>query len=102
LSRFVEDYLETTGEEFELNVSSAGADHPFSLTRQYKKYIGRDISVLLNDDKKITGQLLSLKENGIDILPQVKKSKKDEEQHTGPIFISFQEIKEAKPLISFK
>lgn len=102
LSRFVEDYLETTGEEFELNVSSAGADQPFSLTRQYKKYIGKDITVLLHDDKKMTGQLLSLKEDGIDFLPQVKKIKKGEEQHTSPIFILFQEIKEAKPLISFK
>ena len=101
LSRFVEDYLETTGEEFELNVSSAGADHPFSLTRQYRKYIGKDISVVLNDDRKIIGQLLSLKETGIDLLPQLKKSKKEEE-HTGPIFIDFQDIKEAKRVISFK
>jgi ribosome maturation factor RimP len=101
LSRFLEKNLEESGEEFELMVSSSGADQPFRVPRQYKKYVGKDIYVVLKDGKKQTGKLLELSETGIKFLPAPSGKKKDIAPEL-PLDLSFAEIVEAKCVISFK
>ena len=51
LSRAIESQLDRDEEDFELNVSSAGADQPLKLTRQYRKNVGRDLEVEINDER---------------------------------------------------
>ena len=41
LSRTIENQLDRDEEDFELNVSSAGADAPLKMPRQYRRQIGR-------------------------------------------------------------
>ena len=57
LSRAVESQLDRDEEDFELNVSSAGADSPLKLTRQYVKNVGRDLEVVMFDGKEAEGTL---------------------------------------------
>jgi len=101
LSRHIEGRLDRDKEDFELNVSSSGVDQPLKIPRQYKKHIGKKISVLTQDGKKQEGELLNVLDNGISFMPGVKGKKKKKEK-TEPVFVSFEDIKETKRLVSFK
>ena len=46
LSRAIENGLNREEEDFELNVSSAGADSPLKMPRQFRRHVGRDVSVV--------------------------------------------------------
>ncbi len=61
VSKHIESKLDREIEDFELEVSSAGADQPLKLVRQYKKRIGRQVEVLKTDGQKITGKLIDAK-----------------------------------------
>jgi ribosome maturation factor RimP len=66
------------GGDFSLEVSSPGLDEPLKLHRQYKKNIGRQVEVLLQDGAKVEGKLIEVAEDGI-IVEQTKgKNKKKE------------------------
>ncbi len=98
ISRFIESELDREVEDFELRVSSPGLDHPFKMLRQYKKYVGREIAIITVDDKKHSGVLISVTENDIEL--EEKKGKKGKEKMTAKYL--FNDIKEGKPVISFK
>jgi len=98
ISRFIESELDREVEDFELRVSSPGLDHPFKLLRQYKKYIGREISVTTADDRKHKGVLISVTENDLEL--EEAKGKKGKEKKV--VKYLFNDIKEGKPVISFK
>jgi ribosome maturation factor RimP len=51
--------------DFSLEVSSAGLDEPLKSLRQYKKNIGRQIEVLLQDGSQKEGRLMDVNEEGI-------------------------------------
>ena len=57
LSRAVESQLDRDTEDFALDVSSAGADQPLKLKRQYVKNIGRDVEVVYLDGERVDGEL---------------------------------------------
>ena len=57
LSRTVEGQLDRDEEDFELTVSSAGADQPLRLVRQYRKNVGREVECEMLDGEKLTGTL---------------------------------------------
>lgn len=103
LSRHIESQFDRDREDFELNVSSAGMDHPLTLGRQLKKQIGRDVDVTLNDGKKISGSLKSFDQNGLTVLkaPEKKKKKKQQAAEDPEISIAFRDIKETKKKIKF-
>jgi ribosome maturation factor RimP len=64
--------------DFSLEVSSPGVDEPVRSFRQYKKNIGRNIEVILNDGNKKEGKLLSVSEDGIVIEETKGKNKRKE------------------------
>ena len=98
ISRFIESELDREVEDFELRVSSPGLDHPFKLLRQYKKYVGKEIAVVTGDDNKHSGVLLSVTGNDLEI--EEKKGKRGKEKSIEKYL--FNDIKEGKPVISFK
>src|SRR5450432_3392027 len=51
--------------DFSLEVSSAGLDEPLKSLRQYKKNIGRQVEVLLQDGSQKIGKLKDVNEEGI-------------------------------------
>jgi len=103
LSRHIENNLDRDKDDFELSVSSAGADHPFLILRQYINNIDQKIRVITLDGKKITGILKSANNEAVDLLEEVKsKNKKIKKAVFGEIItIPMNEIKEAKRVITF-
>ncbi len=103
VSRYIENSLDREEEDFELNVSSAGVDHPFLLLRQYINNIDKKVSVIKNDGVKIIGILKSADNQAVEMLEEiVHKNKKNKNTKYGEIItIPFSEIKETKRVISF-
>jgi len=97
ISRNIESFFDREEEDFELRVSSPGLSRPFKLIRQYKKYINREIVVKTADERKIIGVLKSVDENKIEI--EIKSGKKGRNKEV--LSFRFDEINEAKPVISF-
>lgn len=103
LSRFIEQQLDRDKEDFELRVSSPGADEPFVNFRQYKKNIGRPVSIKLKNGTRKRGILENADNKEIDIKEEIKsKNKKQKKMTTGePIRIPLDEILETKVIILF-
>jgi ribosome maturation factor RimP len=98
LSKYIESQLDRNVEDFELNVSSSGLDHPYKLQRQYIKNIGRDVTVTLSDNTKITGTLTQADETSFVVLEKIKQKKTIiEKEHR----FAFTEIKETREIIKF-
>jgi ribosome maturation factor RimP len=101
VSHHIESAL-AEGEDHELVVSSFGADQPLRLPRQYAQHIGRSLTVKLNDEAVITGELTAVTNDGIAIKPeQKKKKKKDEQDLPETMSLAFSSISTAKVNISF-
>ena len=74
ISRKVGYFLEeeeVVDEEYNLEVSSPGADAPFTTERQYHKNIGRDVKVVTEEWEKV-GTLEDVLEGKIIFLEQLK------------------------------
>ena len=96
LSRAVEGNLDREEEDFELNVSSAGADQPLKLTRQYKKNVGRDLEVTTMDGEHAEGTLEDASDEGIVIRTQGSKKQAPE-----TLRYAYRDIKSARVAIRF-
>ncbi|HEY4286861.1 MAG TPA: ribosome assembly cofactor RimP [Puia sp.] len=64
--------------DFSLEVSSPGLDEPLKLLRQYKKNIGRQVELTLQDGSKKEGRLMEVSEDGIIVEETKGKNKKKE------------------------
>lgn len=104
VSRFLEEYLDEQGimgDDYILEVSSAGVGKPLKFPRQFKKNIGRKIQITTKSGEKHVGILSGSDDmycniqQTIQILEGKKKKKQD-------ITLNFQysEIDKAKILIS--
>jgi ribosome maturation factor RimP len=84
--------------DFSLEVSSPGLDEPLKLHRQYKKNVGRQVELLLQDGSKIEGRLLEVSEDGV-IVEEIKGKNKKKEviNHT----FLFENIKTTKIQVVF-
>lgn len=98
VSRHIVRTFDREEEDYELHVSSPGLTKPFVLRRQYDKYVDREIKVLTTEDEKKKGLLKSVNDDGIEL--EVKSGKKGKEVKLEKLL--FSDIKEAKPVISFK
>jgi ribosome maturation factor RimP len=86
------------GGDFSLEVSSAGLDEPLKLPRQYKKNIGREVEITMNDGAKIEGKLTQAGQENVTIEEEKGKNKKKEiVVHTIPV----NNIKSTKIQIKF-
>ncbi len=104
MNRYIESKLDREVEDFELNVMSPGLTEPFKTLRQYKKNRGKQIDVITKEGKKLTGKLLSVTEEAIELETKVKEKvegKKGKQLITNNIKLTFNQIKETKIVISF-
>lgn len=97
LSRTLEKQLNRDEEDFELNVSSAGADAPLKMPRQYRRQIGRNLAVETFEGKSYEGALTDCDEHQFTI--RTKGSKK-----VAPEVLTFDyaDVKSTKVVLSFK
>lgn len=92
LSRMLKNEYENISDRYNIEVSSAGIDKPFRVVNQYRKNIGKNISITKTNGKREKFKLVEVKTNEI-----VVENKKKEIEN-----ISFDDIKAAKEIISFK
>jgi ribosome maturation factor RimP len=84
--------------DFSLEVSSPGIDEPLKLNRQFTKNIGRSLEVLLNDETKKEGKLITATDTDIIIETTEGKGKK---AITQQVLIPMEQIKSAVVQIKF-
>ena len=104
ISKHVDGNLDREVEDFELSVFSAGLTEPFKLVRQYKKNEGKEIEVLLLNGQKLSGLLIGVDEQAIDLEVTTKEKlegSKKKELVTKVHHLEYSEIKEAKKILKF-
>lgn len=105
LNNYLESKLSRDVEDFSLTVGSAGLTSPFKVPRQYNKFVGSEIEITSKTGARQKVTLNEVKQDGIevsyDVLVKVEGQKKKISEHRNQ-FLSFKEIKTAKPVIKFK
>ncbi|MGU3374184.1 ribosome assembly cofactor RimP [Chryseobacterium sp. M5A1_1a] len=103
-SRAVEFNMDREEHDFSLQVMSAGLSEPLSTPRQFKKNLGREVEVMLEDSSKIEGELSKVDDEKITLVlryrkpKDIGKGKVDAEEEKE---ISYSEIKKALVVIKF-
>ncbi|MFT4756645.1 MAG: ribosome maturation factor RimP [Vicingaceae bacterium] len=105
ISRHIEGNYDREEVDFELTVSSAGMDQPFKITRQYQRYLNREVETKTTSGEKLKGILVSADENAI-VLEITRKEKIEGKKKklliTENKTIPMEQVKETKVVISFK
>jgi len=105
VSRNVEHNLDREEQDFELHVSSAGLDQGLRVFAQYKKNIGRDVKVKLNEGGKFEGTMIDATPEQITLQTTRKEKiegRKKKETIVEDHVFTMDQIKETKIVISFK
>ena len=105
ISRNIEHNLDREEQDFELSVSSAGLDKPLRHKKQYPKNIGRTLKIKTSSGQNFEGKLTKINEDAIEINFEEAKSidgKKKKEKILRTLEVLFNQIVEAKVVISFK
>ncbi|MEN9699838.1 MAG: hypothetical protein RLZZ301_1036 [Bacteroidota bacterium] len=105
VSRNIEHNLDREEADFELHVSSAGLDRPIRHINQFAKNIGRSFTVHTHDGESFEAELVKMAD---DTLVFKQRFQKKLEDHKRKVWVeevkelTFDQIKEAKIVISFK
>jgi ribosome maturation factor RimP len=104
VSRNIEHNLDREVEDFELQVSSPGIDQPFMVHEQFLKNIGKQVSVTLENQKVLSGELMIVTENQLSIKEiTIEKNKATNKKKTIETVhqLLMSDIRETKLIISF-
>lgn len=103
LSRHIEGNLDREKEDFELQVSTGGADQPLRLPRQYPKHSGRMLMVTLKDGSTIKGILKSVTADQLELQKITEKTNKKsiKQEVAETVMLPFNEIKESVIILAF-
>ncbi len=96
VSRAIENSLNRDEEDFELNVSSAGADSPLKMPRQYRRHVGRELSVEPFDGEKVEGRLTEAGDTQFTI-----KTKGTKKEAPKELTFAYEDVKTARVIIQF-
>ena len=103
VSRKIEHNLDREEEDFSLDVASAGVSQPLIQLRQYKKNIGRKVSVVTAEGK-VEGELVKVEDEKITLKWKAREPKpvgKGKVTVTREAVLPVEEINEAKVIITF-
>lgn len=67
LSRYIDEHMDREREDFELEVGSAGLTTPLKTLRQYAKFEGETMEVMMRDGRKLRGILGAADDEGFDL-----------------------------------
>ena len=104
VSRGIEHNLDREEHDFSLEVTSYGASNPLIMTRQYAKNIGRTLSVKLQSDTKIEGELTHADDSKITLEWKAREPKpigKGKVTVNKKEELAYSDIVEAKVMIKF-
>jgi ribosome maturation factor RimP len=102
VSRALANGLDESGlidDNYTLEVTTPGLDHPLKLKRQYPKNVGRGFKVHTKDKTQVQGKLMEVDEERIVLQQQVGEGKKAEVK---TMEIPFEQIEKAFVMVSFK
>ncbi len=105
LNRVFEAAFDREVEDYALEVSSPGLDQPFRVWDQYKKNVGRELDIVLNNGEKRSGLLKDVSETSITLEKTERKKvegKKKKELVTTTNEFVIEDIKKAFVKLSFK
>ena len=105
LSKIVEGGLDRDKEDFSLTVTSAGLDMPFKVHRQYLKFIGQEVEILLKKGSKFTAKLLNAGHESIEVERAIMVKEEGKKRATKKLVsetFDLKDIKSTKPFIKFK
>lgn len=102
LSRAIEGSFDREEEDFSLVVSSGGADRPFHLPRQYRKYVGKMVELKLAENKVMEGKLIEFNGDSLIIEPHINPGKGRRIKVLDHKTINLDDIIETKSIIQFK
>lgn len=105
LNRVFEAAFDREVEDYALEVSSPGLDQPFRVWDQYKKNVGRELDIVLNNGEKRSGLLKDVSESSITLEKTERKKvegKKKKELVTSTNEFVIEDIKKAFVKLSFK
>ncbi|RDV13195.1 ribosome maturation factor [Pontibacter diazotrophicus] len=100
INKQIEELLGEEELSYVLEVSSPGLDFPLTQPQQFKRNIGRNLKLRLQNDTEKTGKLEEVTETGLNLLEEVKQ--KGKKATYVPVQIPFGEIVKANVVISFK
>lgn len=102
LTKHIEAGLDREKEDFELEVSSAGLTTPLVGVRRYRKFIGKELEVLLKKGVKEKGVLVSADEEGF-VLEVIRMEKpegaRQKQQVVHQLPLKYEEVKQATYLL---
>lgn len=105
LSHIIEAGLNREEEDYSLTVTSAGLDQPFKVLRQYLKFKGQEVEIVLKSGCKIVAVLEDATQEQITVgyekLVKVEGKKKRERIAVKETY-KYEEIKSTKPFINFR
>ncbi len=102
INKELENHLNRSIEDFEMEVSSPGLDTSLRVRQQYDKNIGREIEIVTEDNKVHKGKLLQITEDEIKLeIIKNKKGKGKKEDHATELSLGFNQIKSAKVIVTF-
>ena len=102
VSRALSNTLDESGlidENYTLEVTTPGLDHPLKLKRQYYKNVGRGFKVHTKDKTLVEGKLTEVDDQRIVLQQEMKEGKKIEVK---TVEIPFEQIEKAFVMVSFK
>ena len=102
LTKHIEAGLDREKEDFELEVSSAGLTTPLVGVRRYRKFIGKELEVLLKKGVKEKGVLVSADEEGfvLEVIPMEKpEGARRKQQVVHQLPLKYEEVKQATYLL---
>jgi ribosome maturation factor RimP len=110
ISRYLEEQEEAGNPVFDfryhLEVGSPGVGNPLKILRQYHQNVGRNLKVKQLEGGVVKGKLIEVHEDYILLEPEASPGKKGQipskKELAEPIKIEFDNIAEAKVLVSFK
>ncbi|GGP03052.1 ribosome maturation factor RimP [Cloacibacterium rupense] len=103
-SRAIEFNLDREEHDFSLQVMSPGLSEPLKFPRQYKKNLGREVDLLLNNDEKVEGEITAVDEEKVTLTLRYRRPKligKGKEDVVEEREIPYTDIKKALIIIKF-
>lgn len=84
LNRYLQQELDKTGDNYQLEVGSVSITDPFKTLMQYNKHLGQAVELLTKDGKKLHGQLVNVEadffEVDVETMVQVEGKKKKQKE----------------------
>lgn len=104
LNHFLNLSLDRDLEDYDLTVSSSGADRPLTLPRQFVKNTGKELDVILHSGQKLRGVVARAGEDRIElaISPAASKKKRNNPTDEKTMDIPYGDIRKATEVVTFK